>query len=219
MPHLQHYHLEDFEGMEQLFRRNLINSLSGFKSVNLIGTVNPEQVTNLAIFSQVFHIGASPALMGVLVRPDVVARHTLANIEATEVFTINHIPVAYYQQAHQTSARYEGSEFEATGLTPWYSERLKAPYVAESQIRIGLRLAERINLAINGTVLVIGAVEEIFVPSDCLSADGLIHPDKAQSITCAGLDAYYTAQPLERLSYAKPGKPPVAIPFQPLFPE
>lgn len=201
------FQIADFEQMEKQFRTNLINSLSGFKSACLVGTQNKEGVTNLAIFSQVFHIGANPALMGMLVRPDSVRRDTLTNLQETGYFTLNHIRADFFKEAHQTSARYDKSEFDAVGLTPLHSENIKAPYVAESHIRIGLSFAERHELAINGTVLIIGRVEEIFAPADCIAPDGYLDIEKAGTITCSSLDSYHTTQRLMRLSYAKPDKP------------
>lgn len=203
---ISHYAASDFEGFEKQFRTNFINSLSGFKSVSLVGTVSKEGITNVAIFSQVFHIGANPALMGILVRPDTVRRHTLENIETIGYFTLNHIRPSFYKQAHQTSARYQISEFEACGLTPEFGFLHPAPYVAEAHIKIGLVLAETHHLAINGTILVIGEVIEIFVPVDCVMPDGYIDIEKAESITCSSLDSYHTTQRLSRLSYAKPDK-------------
>jgi flavin reductase (DIM6/NTAB) family NADH-FMN oxidoreductase RutF len=203
---LSHYLASDIEGFEKQFRTNFINSLSGFKSVNLVGTVSKDGITNVAIFSQVFHIGANPALMGILVRPDTVRRHTLENIATTGYFTLNHIRPSFYKQAHQTSARYQVSEFEACGLTPEFSSLHPAPYVAEAHIKIGLALSEKHHLAINGTILVIGKVVETFVPMDCVMSDGYIDIEKAGSITCSSLDSYHTTQRLSRLSYAKPDK-------------
>lgn len=201
---MKKYTSADFEAMEKQFRTNFINSLSGFKSVNLIGTVSQEGITNLAIFSQVFHIGANPALMGVLIRPDSARRHTLENIESTGFFTLNHIREDFYKQAHQTSARYNVSEFDACGLTPTVGEMHPAPYVEEAHIRIGLSLAEKHILAINGTILVIGKVIETIIREDCIGDDGYIDIEKAGSITCSSLDTYHTTQRLGRLPYAKP---------------
>lgn len=201
---MKKYTSADFEAMEKQFRTNFINSLSGFKSANLIGTVSKEGITNLAIFSQVFHVGANPALMGVLVRPDSARRHTLENIEATGFFTLNHIREDFYKQAHQTSARYAVSEFDACGFTPVVGDMHPAPYVEEAHIRIGLSLAEKHILAINGTILVIGKVVETIIREDCISDDGYIDIEKAGSITCSSLDSYHTTQRLGRLPYAKP---------------
>jgi flavin reductase (DIM6/NTAB) family NADH-FMN oxidoreductase RutF len=193
----------DFPGMEKQFRTNLINCLSGFKSVNLVGTVSEAGVTNLAIFSQVFHVGANPPLMGMLVRPDSVKRDTLSNLLATGFFTLNHILPSFYRQAHQTSARYEVSEFEACGFTPEFSASHPAPYVQEAVIKTGLRFRERLDIATNGTILIVGEVVEIICPADCVEADGFLNLEKAGSITCSGLDSYHTTQVLSRLPYAK----------------
>lgn len=206
MNHINRFGVEDFEQMEKQFRTNFINSLSGFKSVNLVGTISKEGMTNLAIFSQVFHIGANPALMGILVRPDSVRRHTLENITSCQFFTLNHITQQFYKQAHQTSARYEVSEFEACGFTPEFEQKHPAPYVKESPLKIGLQLAEKHELSINGTILVIGKVIEVITNQEYIAADGYIDIEKAGTITCSSVDAYHSTHQLARLSYAKPDK-------------
>ena len=76
---------------EKLYRAAFVNSLSGFKSANLIGTISSEGKTNLAIFNSVIHVGANPQLLGFLMRPVSVERHTYTNIKETNCFTINHI--------------------------------------------------------------------------------------------------------------------------------
>ena len=119
--------------MEQRERAHLINSVGGFKSVCLIGTVDGAGKNNLAIFNSIVHIGANPPLISFIMRPDSVERHTLSNILSVGYYTINHLNEAIYKQAHQTSARYpkEISEFDATGLTPEFKNEFKAPYVVK----------------------------------------------------------------------------------------
>lgn len=215
MKSLSHIDSEAIDRMEKTFRANFINSLPGFKSLNLVGTISREGKTNLAIFSQVFHLGANPALMGMIIRPDSVPRHTLTNILKTGQITLNHVLEQFVAQAHQTSARYdeEVSEFEATGLSPLFSDSFKAPYVAESVVRIGLTLRDTITIPINGTLLVVGEVVEVFVPVECLSVDGYVDIQHAGSLTVSGTDAYHRAEKLIRLSYAKPDIPLSEIPF------
>jgi flavin reductase (DIM6/NTAB) family NADH-FMN oxidoreductase RutF len=207
------YQHDDILTLPERFRRNLINSVHGFKSVALIGTINPDGVTNLAIFSQLFHIGANPPLVGMLVRPDSVGRHTLQNIRAIGWYTINHIQESFITAAHQTSARYvdDVSEFDEVGLTPEFLPNIPAPFVKESQVRYALRKLEETYL-INGTVLVTGKIEFLQLPDECLGEDGFIDLHQAGTITSAGLDAYYSTHPISRLSYAKPGINPQEIP-------
>ena len=198
----------DLMNMEQRKRAHLINSIGGFKSVCLIGSVDQAGQTNLAIFNSIFHIGATPPLICFVVRPDTADRHTLSNILATGSYTINHINEYIYKQAHQTSARYakEISEFDATGLEAEYKNKFPAPFVRKSVIQLGVVYRQRIDISLNGTILIIGEINQLYYPEDCFCEDGYIDLEKAGTVTCTGLDSYHTTKRLERLSYAKPDK-------------
>jgi flavin reductase (DIM6/NTAB) family NADH-FMN oxidoreductase RutF len=211
--YMKHFHQQDLLSMETRYRAAFINSLSGFKSASLIGTIDKDGNSNLAIFSSIVHLGANPALIGFINRPDSTERHTLENILETKCFTINHINPKIYKQAHQTSARYpkEISEFDATQLSTQYTDNLKAPYVKECHIKYGLEFAEKHELSINNTILIIGKVIEIIIPENTVLPHGAIDIEKAETITISGLDAYHTTQQLARLSYAKTDKLPEEI--------
>lgn len=204
------YTQREIESFERFYRANLINSLSGFKSVSLIGTINRQGQTNLGIFSSIVHIGSDPALIGYINRPRAAAPHTLANIEATGVYTINHIHSSFLEKAHQTSAKYpEGvSEFEETGLTPEYTGICAAPFVRESAVKYALTLQEIIPIHLNDTFLVIGKIDSIHLQDGLLAVDGFIDLHGAESICSTGLDGYYSTNPLGRYNYAKPGQHP-----------
>jgi flavin reductase (DIM6/NTAB) family NADH-FMN oxidoreductase RutF len=204
------FHSNDFPELDKYYRRNLINSLTGYKSVSLVGTQNEAGKTNLAIFSQIIHVGASPPLIGILFRPHVVPRHTLENILNTGYYTINHIPSSHAREAHHTSARWETSEFEACGFTPEYTDH-PAPYVKESPLHIGLQLEKSYPIDLNDTVLVVGKIVELILPDESVGSDGFIDLTKTNSVTCAGLDAYYTANKIARYTYAKPDRAPGEI--------
>jgi flavin reductase (DIM6/NTAB) family NADH-FMN oxidoreductase RutF len=199
--------------VEKPYRTNFINALSGFKSANLVGTISKEGKTNLAIFSSVIHVGANPPLIGFLMRPVSVERHTYTNIKETGYFTINHINKEIFKQAHQTSARYEKdfSEFDECGLTPEYKETIKAPYVKESNIKIGCRFVEEHEIKFNGTIFIVGEIVEIILPDDVVAKDGYVDIKKAGTIVISGLDGYHETKRIARLSYAKPGVEPKGI--------
>ncbi|MEO5570627.1 MAG: flavin reductase [Bacteroidia bacterium] len=201
------YITSDIESWERFYRANFINSLTGFKSVNLIGTVNKFGQCNLGIFSSIVHIASNPPLVGYINRPVKAAPHTFANIEATGVYTINHIHSSFIQQAHQTSAKYEAgiSEFEEVGLTPEFQENIPAPFVKESSIKYALSLQQIIPIELNNTFLVIGKVISIQIEQDIESEDGFIHLDKVNSICSNGVDGYYSTELIARYQYAKPG--------------
>ncbi len=190
---------------DRFYRANFLNSLSGFKSASLIGTISDSGIPNLAIFSNIVHLGADPALIGFVNRPLAAAPDTIANIQATGVYTINHIHESFYQQAHQTSAKYpaEVNEFIAVGLTEQYREGIRAPFVQESKIQYCLTLKEIIPIQWNNTFFVIGAVEQIFLDDVLVGEDGFIDLHAAGSLASGGLDAYYAVAPLKRLPYAK----------------
>jgi len=184
----------------------MINSLSGFKSANLVGTCNGDQLNNLAIFSSVVHLGSSPALVGFITRPDSVERHTLENIKRTQRYTINQVNESFWRKAHQTSARYEANEceFMKTGLTAEYVDKINAPFVKESSLKYALILKEIIPIELNGTLLVIGEITDIFCAEHAVKADGYIDLEALNTITITGLDSYHTSNRLSRVSYAKP---------------
>jgi flavin reductase (DIM6/NTAB) family NADH-FMN oxidoreductase RutF len=110
------------------------------------------------------------------------------------------------EQAHQCSAKYDAntSEFEQTGLEVFLSEKNIAPYVLSSAIKIGLELVEIIPIPLNQTSLVIGKIIEIILPESIISEDGFVAIASAGSITCNGLDSYYSVKALKRIPYAKP---------------
>lgn len=201
--------LEDLEGMEKAARVNFVNALPGFKSATLIGSINKDGNPNVAVFNTVIHVGTDPALMGMLVRPVSVPRHTYQNIKATKYFTVNHINEDIHKSAHQTSARYPEttSEFAACGLTPVYTKVHPAPYVGQSRIRIGLEYVEEHTIEANKTVFVVGRILEVIFPKEALRHDGSIDIEIAGTIAISGLDGYHRTSLIDRLTYAKADKP------------
>lgn len=206
---MQQFTPAEWQSWERFYRANFINSLTGFKSASLIGTINADGVPNLGMFSSMVHIGSDPALIGYINRPVAAAPHTLANIKANKLYTVNHIHASFLDKAHQTSAKYpdEVNEFTEVGLTEAFIEGVPVPFVKESHIKYLLSLKEIIPIQLNDTFLVIGQLEQVMIdPSLQPSADGFLHLDQAGSICSNGLDAYYNTQLIDRYAYAKPGK-------------
>lgn len=202
------YNNNEIENLETRFRANLINSLGGFKSVVLIGTKSLEGNENLSIFSSLFHLGANPALCGIIIRPNIEKQNTLGNIMNTKQYTINHVLPSFYKQAHQCSAKYDDgiSEFKEVNLNPEYMDDIYPPFVLESKIKFACDLIQKIDIDLNGTFLIIGKIKKVIVPNEYIHSDGFIDLEKAETITCSGLDSYHTTQKMGRLSYAKVGK-------------
>ena len=207
---MQHFSISSIQTWERFYRANFVNSLTGLKSVSLIGTISQSGQTNLAIISSVVHLGSDPALIGFINRPIKAAPHTLANIQSTGTYTINHVHPSFLELAHQTSAKYpeEVSEFDELGLTPEFFEATAAPFVKESKVKYALTLEQIIPIKVNNTFLVIGKLQSVALEEDILLPDGFLELDKASSICSNGIDAYYSTQLIDRYEYAKPGVRP-----------
>lgn len=192
--------------MSHLPRINLVNSITGYKSASLIGTKDKAGVLNVAVFSSVTHVGSKPPLIGFIVRPTTVARNTYDNIKETGFYTINHINQHIIADAHHTSAKYPKavSEFDKTALTPEFKGDFYAPYVQEAVVKIGLAFREEIPIKANGTLLILGEIQEMIFPELYQGEDGFIDLNAAQTVCVSGLDAYHLPQQLARFDYARP---------------
>nr|WP_299000738.1 flavin reductase [uncultured Allomuricauda sp.] len=187
-------------------KANLINTISGYKSANLIASQSKEGITNVAIFNSVIHLGSNPALLGFVLRPLTVERHTYDNIKATSSYTINAITEEIYKTAHATSAKYKKgeSEFTKTGLTESYQGDFPAPFVDKSPIQIACSYVNEYEIEENGCILMVGAIEDIYIKESILLEDCWAKLDEADLISIVGLDGYAKPKIMDRLSYAKP---------------
>lgn len=191
-------------------RARLINCLSGIKSAVLIGSLSQDGQTNLAIFSSLFHLGADPALMGFIIRPDISARHTLENILESKYYSINLLPYKHHLEGHHTSARFpkETSEFKACGFNEEYFENSSIPFVKESKVKWLMKFVRSVDIEENGTHLIIGQVKEIHLPQEILAKDGALDISQTDPTLVTGLDCYHRVKKGTRYSYAKPNLVP-----------
>lgn len=207
---MKQFNAADILDMESQFRTTFVNSISGFKSLQMVATKSIDGVTNIALFNSIFHIGANPAYLGFVVRPNGNEHETLKNILETKCYTLNNVVQAHFLNAHQTSARYLAgeSEFEKCSFNEEYLGDFNAPFVKESTVKIGLEFKEYVPILMNNTKIVIGEIKHVAIDDSLVSNDGFVDLNKANSLTCAGLDAYYSTHFLGRLNYAKPEKQP-----------
>lgn len=199
----------DFDKLDHIHRINLINSCSGYKSANLIGTKSNIGVSNVAIFSSVTHLGSNPPLLGVVFRPVTdVPRNTYENIKETGQFTINHIHTAIIEEAHHTSAKYskEISEFKITTLEEEFKNDWYAPFVKEAPIQIALTYCEEYLIKSNNCIQLIGEIKDLFIREDLLEEDGFINLEKGNIVAINGLDGYTLPKLKTRLKFQRPKK-------------
>jgi flavin reductase (DIM6/NTAB) family NADH-FMN oxidoreductase RutF len=202
------FSFSDIKNLDKIYKINLINSCSGFKSANLLGSISTDGKTNVAVFSSVTHLGSNPPTLGFILRPTTVPRDTYKNIKETGFFTINHIHEEIYEDAHHTSAKYpnEVSEFDKTNLEEEYKGNFKAPFVKNSPVQMSMKFIEEIYVPSNDVMLVVAQVQELYIHDEILEKDGLINLSKGKIVAINGLDTYTVPVFKEQLSYQRPKK-------------
>lgn len=203
---INHFTVKDLLGLPSRYRANLINSCTGYKSCNLLATKNKNEITNVAIFNSIVHIGSNPPMLGFILRPTTVARNTYKNLKETGYFTVNQVHKDMIADAHHTSAKYDEhiSEFDKTDLNEVYLDSFHAPYVKNSPIQLGCKYINEYQIQENDTILIIGAIEHLYIDKKTMHPDGWAQLDKAETVSSIGLDGYALPTLLDRFKYAKP---------------
>lgn len=203
-----HFNTDNIESLEHRYKINLFNSISGYKSANLIATKANDKKTNVAIFSSVVHYGSNPPILGFVTRPHSVPRNTYENIKETGFYTINHVNKSFFKDAHHTSAKYDKnvSEFDMTSLREIYKNNFFAPYVEQSSVQIGLKFLEEYVFKANDTILLLGRVIDLHVNDNLISEDGFVDLTKGDTAAINGLDGYSFPSNNDRLPYQRPLK-------------
>ncbi|MBO0323617.1 flavin reductase [Muricauda sp. CAU 1633] len=196
----------DLNALEGLYRMNLINGLSGFKSANLIGTIDWDGNENVAIFSSVIHLASDPPILGFIHRPIKMGGNTYENIKQTGFYTINHLSKKIMEDGHHTSATYEKdvSEFEMTNLKSEYLNDFKAPFVMQSPVKIAMKYLEEYSIKPNDTILMVGEIIAVYLEDGLLQEDGFIDLSKGNVMTVNGPDGYARTKLDNRYPYQFP---------------
>jgi flavin reductase (DIM6/NTAB) family NADH-FMN oxidoreductase RutF len=202
------FNFDDIQNLEKIFKINLINSCSGFKSANLLGSISEEGTSNVAVFSSVTHLGSKPPTLGFILRPTTVPRDTYKNIKDLGIFTINHIHQDIIEDAHHTSAKYpkEVSEFDMTGLEEEFKGDFKAPFVKGAPVQMSMKFLEEVYVPSNDVMLIVSQIQELYIDDALLQEDGLINLSKGNIAAINGLDTYAIPQFNKQLSYQRPKK-------------
>ena len=160
-----HFSKENIDNLDKIYRLNLINSCTGYKSANLLGTIDSNGNTNVAVFSSITHLGSNPAMIGFVLRPRTVPRNTYNNLYKMKFFTVNHINVDDINDAHHTSAKYpkEISEFDKTNLEPEFLDGFVAPFVKSSKIKLACKYLNEYSIKENDTILVVASIEGLYL--------------------------------------------------------
>ena len=191
--------------LERRYRMNLINSITGIKPANLIGTRSEDEQDNVAIFSSVVHLGSDPALIGMVTRPQTTQlKDTYSNIMETGFYTINHVSESFIKKAHYTSAKLgkQRSEFDTMKIEREFVDDFFAPFVMASPVKVGMRYLQSQELP-NGCSLIIGQVEMIKLSEQWVDEHGHLDMESYNGVGISGLNSYYSLRKIAEFPYAK----------------
>lgn len=210
---MKHITRDAISKMEKIERLNLINSCTGYKSANLIGTQSVDGVSNVAIFSSVTHLGSNPAMIGFIMRPTTVPRDTYQNIKESGYFTVNHITANMIAAAHHTSANYPFgiSEFDKTNLEEEFKDGLTIPFVKGSPVQLLCKYVNEYHIVENETIHIIASIENIFFLEELEHDGGWLQLDRANVVSINGLDGYCLPTLIDRFQYARKDTPTVSF--------
>ena len=199
-----HFNKNKISKIDNIYRSNLINSIVGIKQASLVGTKNRYNITNLAIFSSVVHLGSNPALIGLFTRPITKPpKQTLNNIISEGHYTINHVNKNIIDRSHCTSFKFldTESEFKECGLNEKYIDKFSAPFVMEARVSIGLNYIRKFEIKENGVIMIIGSISHILIDEKYIQDNGEINLNYLENVGVSGNNTYYELSKLKTLDY------------------
>jgi flavin reductase (DIM6/NTAB) family NADH-FMN oxidoreductase RutF len=178
------------------------------RPVAWVSTISLEGRTNLAPFSFFQGVTANPpTLMFVPVNTrDGTKKDTVRNIEQVPEFVVNLVPFALAEQMNRCSAMlpYGESEYEAFGIAPAPSERVRPPRVAAAPVAFECTL-DRIVTIGEGPLaanVIFGRILVAHIADGVLGEEGKPDPGKLDLIGRLGGDSY--ARTTERFDLIRP---------------
>ena len=172
------------------------NAIVGPRPIGWIGSVNAQGGRNLAPYSFFNAFNYRPPIIGF---SSIGWKDTVANIDATKVFTWNLAtwPLAQAMNASSATVASEVDEFALGGLTPVASRLIAAPRVLESPVNFECRLTQLVQLeTVSGeavkTWVVFGEVVAVHI-DPALIKDGVYDTAAGQPILRAGRMGDYAA--------------------------
>lgn len=182
--------------------RNPFNALITPRPIAWIASRDSDGRDNLAPFSFFSGAGYEPPMVSTaftgakLGDQEGAPKDTLANVEATGVYSLNIVPTAMKDAMNASAAHLAAgeSEFAAAGVTPVPCEEIDCMRVAESPATFECRLVHVANLPNEGpgrNATIFGQVVGIHI-SDRILKDGFVDPASYQPLARMGYLDYAT---------------------------
>lgn len=153
---------QDIDNFEKRYRTSLINSLSGIRTAFIGITEDDRGRYNAGTLSNVTHVGAHPAQMSILFRPDNGKRHTLSNYRNQGQVTLVCMPLSKSATVHEVSMNAPEGIFELEVVGESYKEHEGWPHPLPTAFlyAIELEFIEEFTLN-NGCVYTVGKIRNI----------------------------------------------------------
>lgn len=152
----------DIHGFEKRYRTSLINSLSGIRTAFIGITADDRGRCNASTLSNVTHVGANPAQMSILFRPDNGKRHTLSNYRSEGRITLVCMPLSKSTTVHEVSMNAPEGVFELEIVGERFREHQDwtHPLPTTFLYAIELDFIEEFTLN-NGCIYTVGKIQNI----------------------------------------------------------
>lgn len=173
------------------------------RPIALVSTRSVEGDTNVAPFSYFIALSSEPPLIGIAISDRAGdQKDTLQNIRATREFVVNVVSESMFDSMVRAAGEWPRgrSEFDIVGWTPLASERVRAPYVAESPLQMECTLHQEIPLG--NSFFVVGEVIFARVRDEVLT-DGRVDPAKLAPIGRLGGEYYAPLGPVQKRARPK----------------
>ena len=71
-----------------------------------------------------------------------------------------------------------------------------------------MQLADKLDISINGTILVVGHVTHIYIEEDGYKGNGIVDLNAIDTICVSGLDTYHKVEKIATYPFARPSELP-----------
>ena len=195
------------DNMERQARTTLINSLSGVRTAFIGITADGRGRLNASTLSNVTHVGAHPAQMSILFRPENGKRHTLQNFLSGSPLTLVCMPFNQVNLVHEVSMNAPEGTFELDVLeaSTCHVEGCPHPLPEDYLYAISLEFVERFTLN-NGCIYTVGEIKSISTGAALkVDEEGRISFDTPPTLAI-GLQQYTTTETAIKLPYPNAAK-------------
>ena len=188
------------DGLQRRERTGLMNAISGIRTA-FLAISGTQGNWNAGVFTNVTHVGANPACMSILFRPDNGNRHSYTNYITNKRITLVALPEAEIQRLHDCSASYDEGIFEwehlggrCEQLTDWTH-----PIPTAALWAVELEFDEHFKLK-NDCIYTVGRVQKVGLGKALHRKDRTLHFD-APPLLALGLQHYFIPESVAHLPF------------------